>query len=210
MSLGVTPAASLGHSIGEFVSACLAEVFSLEDALRAVAARGRLMQSMPAGAMLAVMTPAEQLEPLLPPSISIAAINTPAASVDIGSERRHRGIRTGPARAGNFHNSAAYLARVPLRHDGCGGRAVRRGHARHQAQPAAARLTFPTSPASGLPTSKRPIRPIGASTCGRPCSSTKGLSVIHDQMPGCFSRGWAGPQSDHLGAITCSARWRGT
>ena len=84
MSVGVKPSASLGHSIGEFVSACIAEVFSLEDALRAVAARGRLMQSMPRGSMLAVMAPTEQVERLLPPSISIAAINTPMACVASG------------------------------------------------------------------------------------------------------------------------------
>lgn len=84
MSLGVRPAMLLGHSVGEFAAACIAEVFSLEDALRAVAARGRLMQSMPGGAMLAVMSPASQVEPLLPPSLSIAAINTPMACVASG------------------------------------------------------------------------------------------------------------------------------
>jgi acyl transferase domain-containing protein len=84
MSLGVRPAWALGHSIGEFVAACLAEVFSLEDALRAVAERGRLIQSMPSGAMLAVMSPAEQVEPLLARSLSIAAVNMPMACVASG------------------------------------------------------------------------------------------------------------------------------
>ncbi len=84
MSLGVRPAVALGHSIGEFAAACIAEVFSLEDALRAVAARGRLMQSMPAGSMLAVMAPAQQVELMLPPTISIAAVNTPTACVASG------------------------------------------------------------------------------------------------------------------------------
>jgi acyl transferase domain-containing protein len=84
MSLGVRPSMALGHSIGEFVAACLADVFSLEDALRAVAERGRLIQSMPAGAMLAVMRPAAEVAPLLPPTISIAAINAPTTCVASG------------------------------------------------------------------------------------------------------------------------------
>ena len=84
MSLGVRPAMALGHSIGEFVAACIAEVFSLEDALRAVAERGRLIQSMPSGAMLAIMCPAQQVEPLFPKSISLGAINTPTACVASG------------------------------------------------------------------------------------------------------------------------------
>jgi acyl transferase domain-containing protein len=84
MSFGVRPAMALGHSIGEFVAACLAEVFSLEDALRAVAERGRLIQSMPPGAMLAIMCPAEQAQPLFPKSVSLGAINTPSACVASG------------------------------------------------------------------------------------------------------------------------------
>ncbi|MGB8839905.1 MAG: type I polyketide synthase, partial [Aliidongia sp.] len=84
LSWGLKPDTMIGHSIGEFAVACLAGVFSLEDALRTVAARGRLMQDLPRGAMLAVRLAAMDLEKLLPATLSIAAINGPALSVVAG------------------------------------------------------------------------------------------------------------------------------
>ena len=77
MAWGVQPRAMMGHSIGEYVAAHLAGVMSLEDALALVAARGRLMQSMPAGSMAAVHLGVAELEHWLGDGVEIAAINTP-------------------------------------------------------------------------------------------------------------------------------------
>jgi acyl transferase domain-containing protein/alpha-ketoglutarate-dependent taurine dioxygenase/acyl carrier protein len=84
MSWGLHPQALAGHSVGEYVAACLAGVFSLEDGLALVAARGRLMQEQPPGAMLAVSLPEPELLGTLPAEVSVAAVNAPALCVVSG------------------------------------------------------------------------------------------------------------------------------
>ncbi len=84
MQWGVRPQAMIGHSLGEYVAACLAGVFTLRDALALVAARGRLMQSMPPGAMLAVPLPEAEVLPLLGGELSLAAVNRPSLCVVAG------------------------------------------------------------------------------------------------------------------------------
>lgn len=83
-SMGVRPTALIGHSVGEFVCAVLAGVFSLEDGLRLVARRAQLMQAQPAGAMLSVRLSGEKLRERLPTGLSLAAENAPAACVVSG------------------------------------------------------------------------------------------------------------------------------
>ncbi|HEY9670136.1 MAG TPA: SDR family NAD(P)-dependent oxidoreductase [Waterburya sp.] len=85
MSWGVQPQSMIGHSIGEYVAACLADVFSLEDVLALIATRGRLMQQMPAGAMLSVNLSASEVQPFLDETLSLAASNAPSLSVVSGS-----------------------------------------------------------------------------------------------------------------------------
>ncbi|WP_413988224.1 amino acid adenylation domain-containing protein [Labrys okinawensis] len=84
MSRGIQPRAMIGHSVGEFVAACLAGVFALEDVLPLVATRGRLMQDLPPGGMLAVRLPEAELAPLLDKDLAIAAINGPSLCVASG------------------------------------------------------------------------------------------------------------------------------
>ncbi|MCU0286481.1 MAG: condensation domain-containing protein [Acidobacteria bacterium] len=84
MAWGIKPYAMTGHSIGEYTAACLAGVFSLEDALKVVVRRGQLMQKMPPGAMLSVSLPEEKLKPLLNGRLSLAAVNSSTLCVVSG------------------------------------------------------------------------------------------------------------------------------
>lgn len=85
MAWGVKPKAMIGHSIGEYVAACLAGVFSLDDALALVAARGQLMQSVATGNMLAVSLPVAEVQALLPENLSLALVNSSALCVVSGT-----------------------------------------------------------------------------------------------------------------------------
>ncbi|UCH92294.1 MAG: amino acid adenylation domain-containing protein [Candidatus Aminicenantes bacterium] len=81
---GITPDAMIGHSIGEYTAACLSGVFSLAEALKLVALRGKFMQEMPAGAMLSVPLPEAELTPLLNRELSLAAVNSSSLGVVSG------------------------------------------------------------------------------------------------------------------------------
>ncbi len=89
-SWGVKPAAVLGHSVGEYVAACVAGMFSLEDGLKLIAARGRLMQALPQnGAMAAIFADKEKVAAALvgyEDRVSIAAINDPQNIVISGEK----------------------------------------------------------------------------------------------------------------------------
>jgi len=81
---GIQPERIVGHSMGEYVAACLAGVFSLEDALKLIVARARLVNALPQGAMLAVMLSEAKLLPMLGETLSIALINGPDLCVVAG------------------------------------------------------------------------------------------------------------------------------
>jgi amino acid adenylation domain-containing protein len=78
---GVEPKALLGYSLGEYVAACLAGTLSLEDALRLVALRAKLIEELPAGAMTAVPLPETEVRELLGAELSLSAVNGPAVCV---------------------------------------------------------------------------------------------------------------------------------
>ena len=124
MRWGVSPQVMTGHSIGEYVAAHLAGVFSLADALAVVAARGRLMQALPPGAMAAVHLPASALRPLVGESVEIAAENAPGLCTISGPSElvadalrrlEARGAECRPLRTSHaFHSSMMDAALPPF------------------------------------------------------------------------------------------------
>ncbi len=88
MSYGLRPGAMIGHSLGEYVAACLSGVFSLEDALACVAYRARLIGEQPAGAMLAVQMSEDEARRFVNDDISVAAVNGQTLCVLSGATAR--------------------------------------------------------------------------------------------------------------------------
>ena len=86
MSWGIQPTLFCGHSIGEFVAAHLAGVFSLSDALTLIAARGKMVSEQPRGSMLSVRMAAERVATLITPGLSMAAINSHTLCVVAGPD----------------------------------------------------------------------------------------------------------------------------
>ena len=114
-SWGVTPEYVAGHSIGELAAAYVAGVWSLPDAAVVVAARGRLMQALPAGGVMAAIAATEDtIRPLLGDQVDIAAVNGPSQVVVSGPEAavtallaefEGRGVRTRRLRVSHaFHS----------------------------------------------------------------------------------------------------------
>ncbi|WP_319825122.1 polyketide synthase [Thalassovita sp.] len=86
ISWGVTPAALVGHSMGENTAACLAGVMSFEDCIGLVHLRGSLFDTVPAGGMLSVPMDAEELKSLLGDRLDLAAVNAPGLAVASGPQ----------------------------------------------------------------------------------------------------------------------------
>ena len=84
MSFGVTPSAMIGHSLGEYTAACLAGVFTLEEAVYLLVHRGEIVQRTEPGLMLAVALSEDETRERLTPSISIAVVNGPRSCVVSG------------------------------------------------------------------------------------------------------------------------------
>jgi amino acid adenylation domain-containing protein len=120
LAFGLRPAAMIGHSVGEFAAAVIADVMSLPGAARLVAQRGALMQALAAGRMLSVRLSAERLAPYLGDGLSLAAENGPGACV-----------AAGPA------DSIARL-QARLEADGVAARLLQTSHAFHSAMMAPA------------------------------------------------------------------------
>ncbi len=115
MHWGIQPGAMIGHSVGEYVAACLAGVFTLEDALSLVATRGKLIQALPTGSMLAVPLSEREVTPYLSGGVDLAVASSPSLCVlsghrqaisDVERQLSARGVESRAVRTSHaFHSS---------------------------------------------------------------------------------------------------------
>ncbi|WP_406432971.1 type I polyketide synthase [Streptomyces sp. NBC_00631] len=112
LELGITPRAMIGHSLGEYVAATVAGCFDFATALDLVAARARLMQEQPPGAMLAVGLPVDEVRPVLDGGIAVAAVNGPDLCVVSGPlpavEALEKELRSAGTTCRRLHTSHAF------------------------------------------------------------------------------------------------------
>ncbi|MFJ2812663.1 beta-ketoacyl synthase N-terminal-like domain-containing protein [Streptomyces sp. NPDC087294] len=107
MSWGITPSALIGHSVGEYVAATLAGVFTLPDALKVIAARGRLVDALPAGVMRAVMATPEEVTRHLTDGVDLAAVNEPGVCTIAGPKDAMAATITALTAAGITHRKVS-------------------------------------------------------------------------------------------------------
>jgi phthiocerol/phenolphthiocerol synthesis type-I polyketide synthase E len=107
MHWGVRPQAVFGHGLGEYVAACLAGVFTLEDAMALVTERGRLLQATAPGAMLAVALSEQEVAPLLDGELSLAAVDAPRRCVVSGAAAPVAALAAALAERGVAHRRLA-------------------------------------------------------------------------------------------------------
>ncbi len=110
MAWGIKPSLLIGHSVGEYVAAVLAGVFTLGDALTVLGSRAKLMQDLPPGSMLAVGQGAAELEGLLPEGAAVAATNSPFLTTLSGPTKTLRGLQE------NFEASGIFCRLLPTSH----------------------------------------------------------------------------------------------
>ncbi|MGX7825914.1 SDR family NAD(P)-dependent oxidoreductase [Actinokineospora sp. 24-640] len=155
MRWGVEPEIMIGYSLGEYVAACLAGVLSLEDALRLVAHRAKLIAALPPGAMLAVGADGQQVLTALGPEI--------ADRLDIAVRTGSQTVLAGPG-------AAVAAAQEKLLADGVGSRRLETSHAYHSRmlEPAAAELTAWITENITL---NAPERPYLSNVTGQPATA---------------------------------------
>ena len=139
-----TPFAMIGHSLGEYAAACVAGVFSLEDALGVVTCRGRLFETLPEGAMLSVQLPEAEVEPLLPPGARVRRHQRAGPVPRLGRGYGGRSPRGPSVGAGDRVPAAEDRRGRPLGDAGPDPRAVRRAHANDDAPRAFCSRSRPT------------------------------------------------------------------